>query len=44
METPITEKVFILKEAPGGRLNKKMTSYQYRNPHVKDKVSRPPYL
>ena len=28
-----------------GRLNIKMSSYQYRNPHVKDKtVSRPSYL
>ena len=30
---------------PGGRLNIKMSSYQYRDPHVKDKrVSRPSYL
>ena len=30
---------------PGGRLNIKMLSYQYRDPHVKDKtVSRPSYL
>ena len=29
----------------GGRLNIKMSSYQYRDPHVKDKtVSRPSYL
>ena len=29
----------------GGRLNIKMLSYQYRDPHVKDKtVSRPSYL
>ena len=28
-----------------GRLNIKMSSYQYRDPHVKDKtVSRPSYL
>ena len=31
--------------APGGRLNIKMSSYQYRDPHVKDKtVLRPSYL
>ena len=31
--------------APGDRLNIKMSSYQYRDPHVKDKtVSRPSYL
>ena len=30
---------------PGGRLNVKMSFYQYRDPHVKDKtVSRPSYL
>ena len=30
---------------PGGRLNIKMSSYQYTDPHVKDKtVSRPSYL
>ena len=30
---------------PGDRLNIKMSSYQYRNLHVKDKtVSRPSYL
>ena len=30
---------------PGGRLNIKMSSYQFRDPHVKDKmVSRPSYL
>ena len=30
---------------PGGRLNIKMLSYQYRDSHVKDKtVSRPSYL
>ena len=29
----------------GGRLNKMMSSYQYRDPHVKDKtVSRPSYI
>ena len=32
-------------DKPGGRLNIKMSSYQYRDPHVKDKtVSRPSYL
>ena len=35
----------IVLEEPGGRLNIKMSSYQYRNTHVKDKtVSRPYYL
>ena len=30
---------------PGGRPNVKMSSYQYRDPHFKDKtVSWPPYL
>ena len=30
---------------PGDRLNIKMSSYQYRDPHVNDKtVSRPSYL
>ena len=30
---------------PGGRLNIKMSSYQYRDPYVNDKtVSRPSYL
>ena len=30
---------------PGGRLNTKVSSYQHRDPHVKDKtVSRPSYL
>ena len=30
---------------PGGRLNIKMLSYQYRDPHIEDKtVSRPSYL
>ena len=34
-----------MKKRPGGRLNVKMSSYQYRDPHVKDKtVSRPSYL
>ena len=32
-------------QRPGGCLNIKMSSYQYRNPHVKDKtVLRPSYL
>ena len=32
-------------ESPGGRLNIRMSSYQYRDPHVKDKtVSLPSYL
>ena len=31
--------VFILKQIPGGRLNIKMSSYQYRDSHVKDKRS-----
>ena len=37
---------FIYKYVPpGGRLNIKMSSYQYRDPHVKDKtVLRPSYL
>ena len=36
---------FILTEGPGGRLNIKMSSYQYGDPHVKDKtVVRPSYL
>ena len=35
----------LLKDTPGGRLNIKMLSYQYRDPHVKDKtVARPSYL
>ena len=33
------------RERPGDRLNIKMSSYQYRDPHVKDKtVSRSSYL
>ena len=36
---------YCIKTQSGGRLNIKMSSYQYRNPNVKDKtVSRPPYL
>ena len=31
-------------EAPGGRLNIKMSSYQYRDPHVKDKTVSPTVL
>ena len=34
-----------LTQETRGRLNIKMSSYQYRDPHVKDKtVSRPSYL
>ena len=34
-----------IKRHQGGRLNIKMSSYQYRDIHVKDKtVSRPSYL
>ena len=34
-----------LIDGPGGCLNKKMSSYQYSDPHVKDKtVVRPSYL
>ena len=29
---------------PGGRLNIKMSSYQYRDPHVKDKTVSPTVL
>ena len=29
---------FILKKGPGGLLNIKMSSYQYRDPHVKDQM------
>ena len=37
--------VFILKQGPGGHLNINMSSYQYRDPHVKDEtVSRLSYL
>ena len=33
------------KQEPGGHISIKMLSYQYRDPHVKDKkVSRPSYL
>ena len=33
------------RKQSGGRLNINMSSYQYRDPHVKDKtVSRPSYL
>ena len=33
------------KHTPGGCLNIKMSSYKYRDPHVKDKtVARPSYL
>ena len=36
---------FILNLDPGGRLNAKMSSYQYRDPHVEDKtVSQQSYL
>ena len=35
----------VLKKAAGARLNIKIPSYQYRDPHVKEKtVSRPSYL
>ena len=34
-----------LIQQPGDHLNIKMSSYKYRDPHVKDKtVSRPSYL
>ena len=36
---------FISKQGPGDRLNIKMSYFQYKDSHVKDKtVSRPPYL
>ena len=39
MEIPIPGKtVFILRRGPGGCLNIRMSSYQYRDPHVKDKT------
>ena len=40
----IVQNVQVLWDS-GGQLNIKMPSYQYRDPHVKDKtVSRPSYL
>ena len=36
--------VFILRQVPGGRLNIKMLSYQYRDSHVKDKTISPTVL
>ena len=33
-----------MPEIPGGRLNIKMSSYQYRDPHVKDKTVSPTIL
>ena len=36
---------YIVPWCPGGHLNIKMSSYKYRDPHVKDKtVLRPSYL
>ena len=40
-----TSDLDITRLLPGGSLSTKMLSYQYRDPHVKDKtVSRPSYL
>ena len=36
--------VFILRQGPGSRLNIKMSSYQYRDSHVKDKTVSPTVL
>ena len=45
MEIPIPGKpVFIFRQGPGGRLNIKMPSYQYRDSHVKDKTVSPTVL
>ena len=46
MGIPVNGKtVFILRGYPGGCVSRKMLSYQYRDPHVKDKtVSRLSYL
>ena len=44
--TPWLKQIYSFQQSrPGCRLNIKMWSYQYRDPHVKDKtVSRPSYL
>ena len=40
-----TSDLDITRLLPGGSLSSKMLSYQYRDPHVKDKrVSQPSYL
>ena len=40
-----TSDLDITRLLPGGNLSTKMLSYQYRDPHVKDKtISRPSYL
>ena len=48
MEIPIPGKtifIFILRRGPGGRINKKISSYQYRKSHCGDKtILRPSYL
>ena len=40
MKIPISK----VRKPPGGRLNIKMPSYQYRDPHVKDKTVSPTVL
>ena len=42
---PLSEPMVFCRQVAWGRLSIKKPSYQYRDPHVKDKtVSRPSYL
>ena len=47
LSTTVLHKIVAVRkiQTAGGRLNIKISSYQYRDPHVKEKmVSRPSYL